>query len=40
MDRSNQRSFIIALTGITGTAVFTGEDRFTVKEIEVFTITL
>jgi hypothetical protein len=26
-------------TGITGTAVFTGEQYFTVKEIEVFTIT-
>jgi hypothetical protein len=27
-------------TGITGTAVFTGEGNFTVKEIEVFAITL
>jgi hypothetical protein len=27
-------------TGITGTTVFTGEQYFTVKEIEVFTITL
>jgi hypothetical protein len=27
-------------TGITGNAVFTGEEYFTVKEIEVFSITL
>jgi hypothetical protein len=27
-------------TGISGTTVFTGERTFTVKEIEVFTITL
>jgi hypothetical protein len=27
-------------TGITGNAVFTGEQYFTVKEIEVFSITL
>jgi hypothetical protein len=43
---SNNRSYTnlgnayVNDTGITGNAVFTGEYNFTVKEIEVFSITL
>jgi hypothetical protein len=36
---TNLGSAYVNDTGITGTTVFTGEQYFTVKEIEVFTIT-